>query len=45
MTTLFKIDNGDIVPVRRQTLASEEVLEFLAEEFGPIKSAEGVLDA
>ena len=27
MTTLFKIDNGDLVPIRRQTLASEEVLE------------------
>ena len=27
MTTLFKIDIGDLVTVRRQTLASEEVLE------------------
>ena len=45
MTTLFKIYNGDLVPVRRQLLASDEVLEFLAQDFGPIKSAEGVLDA
>tara|TARA_B100000315_G_C14442585_1_gene525390 strand:+ start:396 stop:659 length:264 start_codon:yes stop_codon:yes gene_type:complete len=40
MTTLYKVDSGELVPIRRQTLANEEVLEgWIAKEPSIIEKA------
>ncbi len=40
MTTLYKVDSGELAPIRRQTLANEEVLEgWIAKEPSIIEKA------